>query len=805
MKTINLRAGFFLLLVLAVSSRLSAQRFDSLLNILDTRFPQEKIYVHFDRTAYNPGETIWMKAYLFAGVFPSPYSKTVYAELLDQDGKVLQRKTAPVFEGGAAAAFDLPGNLEIPAVYVRAYTSWMLNFDSSFIFEKSIPILNIKSPAKKPLVSLPPTQLYFFPEGGDLVDGISSRVAFKATDHRGLPVKISGEIKNAKGVSIAELNTIHDGMGFFSVTPATGEKLTAVWKDAQGKSFETQLPRSKNSGVVLEASAGSTGINFKVSRSDNSKSLESVYVVAHLHQQLLYRARANLQASNTISGRIPVENLPTGIVQITVFTEDEKPLAERIVFVRQPEYYFITDLNMALRGLTKRGRNVLQIDVSDTIKSNLSIAVTDADLNPPIKGQNDIFSHLLLASDIKGYVHNPGYYFSSDVDSVSRHLDLVMMTNGWRRFKWEDVLAGKWPDIEHLPQDYLALNASVTGLNRNVLARQEITAIVDINGKQEFINLPLDSSGRISVPGLIFYDTAKVYYQFNNDRDRVLTSSASFSFNNGLLNRAPNKAIDAALRARLAGPDSLMEQRNKALADHQRALFDEEQRRVQTLQTVEVVAKQKSVKEKMDEEYTSGLFRGGDGYTFLTEGDPLATSAMTVLNYLQGKVAGLQIVVNGPNATMSWRGGTPSLFLNEMPGDVSMIQSIPMSDVAMVKVFRPPFFGGAGGSAGGAIAVYTKKGTASTAGDFKGLDFAKVPGYTPPKQFFSPDYSQYDESHTQTDLRGTLYWNPFILTNSSNRRILLNFYNNDITKRIRVVIEGINEFGQITRIEKIFE
>ena len=109
-------------------------------------------------------------------------------------------------------------------------------------------------------------------------------------------------------------------------------------------------------------------------------------------------------------------------------------------------------------------------------------------------------------------------------------------------------------------------------------------------------------------------------------------------------------------------------------------------------------------------------------------------SAQSVLQSL--RVAGLQITGSGQQMSMSWRGGTPSLYLNEMMGDLSLVQNTPMTDVAMIKVFRPPFMGGFGGGSGGAIAVYTKKGKAAN-DNIKGLDFAKIL-ITPPKQFLSP-------------------------------------------------------------------
>ena len=142
-------------------------------------------------------------------------------------------------------------------------------------------------------------------------------------------------------------------------------------------------------------------------------------------------------------------------------------------------------------------------------------------------------------------------------------------------------------------------------------------------------------------------------------------------------------------------------------------------------------------------------------------------------------------------------------FLNEIEIDIPGIQTISMSDVAMIKVFPPPFFGAFGGGAGGAVAVYLKKGV-SRFNTAKGLDFASIAGYSPVKEFYSPDYSN-QNAFDSVDLRKTLYWNPYVVTDKTHRRILLTFYNNDITKKMRVVIEGCNEEGKLTRVEKILQ
>ena len=789
-----------LIIFLFFQYSIKAQSFDSVLIKLDAEYPQEKLYVQFDKNFYSPGETIWFKAYLFAANAPSLISKTLYAELLDDQGKVLQRKTAPLVLSGAAAAFDLPVNTNASTVFVRVYTRWMLNFDSSFIFLKALPIVTAQKDAPKVTKSPPVSHLQIFPEGGDLVQGVQSRVAFKATDHRGLPVRVTGDIVDSKGKKIATFSSVHDGMGYFTLQPQGTEQYKARWNDPFGTSKETILPTAKQKGIVLEVRNAGKNIQFALKRPENAgQTYERVHVVAQMHQQLLYRAKANLAKTPITSGAIPVEGLPTGIVQVTVFSEDEKPLAERIVFVNQQEHYFITDLNVPLKKLEKRQKNVIQIDVPDTIVCNLAVSVTDADLNSSRKGDDDIFSHILLTSDIKGYVHQPGYYFSSEADSTAAHLDLVMMTNGWRRFKWEEILAGRWPTVRERPDGYLAIHGKISGVNKNLLSQKEVMGILQTkSGAKQFLTIPIEPDGSFFVHDILFFDTAKIFYQFNNDKDKVLSSRANFDIRNNFMNQPLKLQPDREWLARLE-KDSVNTLKSRAIAQK---LIDNG-RKVQTLATVEVTAQAKSKKQKMEEEYTSGLFTG-DGTTFITEDDPFAVSALSVFQYLQGKVAGLQITTGAGTPSLSWRGGTPDLYLDQMQMDASALQGIPMSDVAMVKVFRPPFFGGFGGGSGGAIAVYTKRGSSGNQA-VKGLDATTIHGYSEMREFYSPDYSAPDDAHSADDFRTTLYWNPFVYTDRDHRRLVFSFHNNDITKRIRIIVEGINVEGKLTRIEKVFE
>ncbi|MEO6455095.1 MAG: hypothetical protein ABIN97_13530 [Ginsengibacter sp.] len=776
---------------------LNAQHFDSVLDRLDKNYPQEKLYLHFDRSVYNAGETIWFKAYLFSGINLSLISKTLYAELVDGKGNIIQRITAPVIRASAASSFDIPANITGDRIYVRAYTKWMLNFDSSFLYIKGFSLITKNAAVNKATVSS--AYLQFFPEGGDLIQNVPSRVAFKATDEHGIPLIVKGDILDAGGKKITTFKSIHDGMGIFTITPVGIESYKAVWKDDHGQLHETSLPGAKKEGVVIEVDNLGNQINYTVKRSsDTSSRYSEVTIIGQFQQQLIYRAKARLGAGANINASIPVDSLPAGIAQITIFDKDERPLAERIVFINQQDYYFITDLNPSLINTLKREKNVIQVDVPDTLSCNLSVAVTDADLNASGENQDNIFAHLLMTSDIKGYVHNPGYYFSGEADSVVEHLDLIMMTNGWRRFKWEDLLANRWPVLKSLPEDYLAIEGKAYGIDKGLLKNKEVMGILQSKNKgSELLTSKVQDDGSFLFPSLIFYDTAQIYYQFNNDKNKELTSRASFNIKNSLLN------LPMALQPQLAWmygynrKDSTVV-KNRQISEKYFAQLSSQKTKV--LQTVVINTKQKSKKQVMDEEYTSGLFRGSDDYSFITEDDPFANS-QTVLSYLQGKVPGLQVNLSG-TPSLSWRGGTPAIFLNESPTDLDLIQSISMNDVAMIKVFRPPFIGAIGGGAGGAIAVYYKKGASRN--DAKGLDHVTVTGYTPVKQFYSPEYPSAQAS-SDPDLRTTLYWNPFVLTDKTRRRLFLTFYNNDITKKFRVIIEGCNEQGKLTRIEKVFK
>jgi hypothetical protein len=796
------KAISFLLLFTAIHIDLKAQEIPDLLNTAETKYMQEKIYLHTDKNTYSSGETIWFKAYLAADNLPVAISKTVFAELVNDKGVILQRKMMPVILSGGASDFIIPDSLPDTKLFIRAYTSWMLNFDSSLLCIKPLNVIPKKALAKKVAIA-PVYSVNFFPEGGDLVETVESHVAFKATDQDGTPVFIKGDVVNNKNKVITTFSAVHDGMGFFVLQPLPGETYKAVWKDKAGKLHENNLPPAQKETVTISVSFPEKQLHYTLRRPDSINPVFTKFtVVAQMQQRLMYSAIINMAKKTVVTAPMLTDSMPDGVLQITVFNASMMPVAERLVFVNNNNYSFITDLHLIEKNIIKRGRNVIQVDVGGSLLSNLSVAVTDADLNPVSKNEENIYSQLLLSSDLKGYVYNPAYYFSSDEDSVKQHLDLVMMTNGWRRFKWEKLLANQWPVINYEPDNFLTVTGKVIGLTRSAFYGRDITGILKTKtGSPSFYNIPVNDKGDFAQSGLYFFDTAKLYYQFSNDKDKSLTSTASFNFKNSFI-KAP--VLSKEVLAGLLLPDKT-DSSVMAKTGNLAALRRSQQSnvgKVQILDEVKIKTKVKSLKQKLEEEYTSGFFGGGDAYTFTTEDDPTSRSSPGVLAYLQGKVAGLQISTNGQGMA-TWRGSATSIFLNENQADLSMLQSINMSDVAMIKVFRPPFMGAAGGGAGGAIAIYTKKGGGENP-SFKALPSVNLYGYSVIREFYSPDYSTSSDPLVK-DYRTTLYWSPNIFIDKNVRRVTLPFFNSDNCKKIRVIVEGLNELGQLTREEKIFE
>ncbi len=789
-----------------------AQTVENSINLRGTNFPQEKIHIHFDKESYLPGETIWFKAYLFEENLPSVRSTNFYAALYDEQGKLIQQKISPIFNSSSDGYFTIPDSLQSSQVICRAFTAWMLNFDTGMVYSRALKINSNRSPAAKE--SHKTTSLQFFPEGGDIIEGVVNTVAFKASYNNGLPFFADGVIKKQEtGEVMMPLNNVHDGMGKFDLDFQPGDRYYAEWTDHQGNKQQTGLPAAKSRGVSLKLTIQKDKLYYNVVNKTGS---DSLHVLMYMYQKVFYTTHIKVPAAEPFTGMVPVGVLPSGTMQLTVFDAAWQPVAERVAFINNYNYNINAALVTKEINTQKRGKNTLEILVADTMPANMSLSISDADMNAESSG-NTIVSDFLLKGDIKGYVHNPAYYFTGNSDAALRSkLDLVMLTHGWRRYNWAEVMAQKMPAINFPADDYLGVYGQVgTGAIGKMEKDEPVNLIVKtIDSINNFYSVIPDKSGYIRQNGLVFYDSARVYFTFN--KSKGLNRQLAFSQSNFTLKQP------AAIRnyKNYLSPDTTGAVYNPQTSLYRYYtnnnginLFNTEK----TMQGVVVKTTgrrnwQNDPLVKLDERYASGMFTGGaNSFSLDVLHDEKAWTKFDFYSYIRNVIPGLMIgsfnLTSGRSLT--YRDNPVLVYIDEHEMTTSDLENLSLTQIAYIKFI--PNFSGRGADMGGrsinpAISVYTRKGDDLIDRSPKETDInmVKVAGYSPIKEFYSPDYAL-NNTTTGTDARITLLWLPYIFTDAANRKVPVTFYNNDFTKKMRIVLEGINEDGKMIRIEKIIE
>ncbi|ANH81104.1 hypothetical protein A8C56_09035 [Niabella ginsenosidivorans] len=794
-----LKKLFFLIIGIHLLHCTFSQNLEQRLNNWSQQNPIEKIYLHTDRESYTAGQTIWLKAYCMSEYIPSRRNSTIYVELLNNRSETVIRKIFPAYLGVSIGQVELPETVSSGSYQLRAYSPLMLN-QPGFVFNKQIAIVGALAKNTVKNNEAAPVAIQFFPEGGNLITTLLNNVAFKATDANGYPVNITGQLKNNKGEVITSISSLHDGMGAFTLVPQAGETYFITLDGAPSKQYD--LPASTGKGITFSITSTPKGKQFKIEHPAGvPEEFRAAYMIGQMQNQVIFKQPLQ-QGKDLIGGLIQTSNLLSGILQVTIFNKDNIPLAERLTFVDNKEYVLPGTLTVDTLNNTAHQRNRFTLNLKDTIIGDFSVSITDADYEPAPYRPLNIYACFLVNSDLRGYVHNPAYYFRSDADSVKKALDLVMMTNGWTRFKWTDVAKNTLPPVQYKDPGYIDLKGTVNiegtrkpFANKDLLLMMRpVDTTLGKGGPSKL--LQTDSSGRFRLDSIIFYDNMRILFSDVKGKKskfiKVKMDADSLNRNYALqpLTIPFKNALSAGLQDKMTG-------------DYNDYLKAEGI----TLANVTVKAREKSDKEKLEQEYTSGLFSGGINSRILDlRNEPVG--AMNIFDYLQGRIPGITVSRDDQGQyVVKYRDGgfgtgKMTLYLDEMPADASMIESIPVNQIAFVKVL--PGFVGAPGS-GNALAIYMKKGADLNAAIEASTDIITYKGYSVIKQFYAPDYDLKTDDHPKADNRITLLWVPDIHLANISPRVPVVFYNNDRSKRFKVVIEGVTNDGRMLMIEKEIE
>lgn len=443
------------------------------LETFSNRTQQQKIYLKTDKEKYMPGESIWLKAYVLkaSNLQSDLNSNEVFVDLIGYDKVVYQNIIIQNADGFAKGDIAIADSIPEGNYQIVAYTNWMKNFDDAYFFSKTIQIVNpkynnfisqrafdnIKKRNKIFVEGEKEMTVQFFPEGGNLVSGISGRVAFKAINRLGNGVNVKGEIFDETNKKAGSFQSKHLGMGSFVFTPEAGKKYYAkvTFDDASTKKID--LPAVEPKGFVLMANT-IAGDQLRLSIQTNAinpmddKSNE-FFIVGQAGGEIRYISKA-LYKGKPVNVVIPKKHFPAGISQITIFDYQTNPVCERLVFIFPKETENTTSMDVTK---TSEGNDmVFKIQLKDkqgkASTGNLSLSLSEnIEINGLQSWNENILSNLLLTSDLKGKVENATQYFDETNPQSPVDLDLVMMINGWRRFVWKDILAGQFPVLLYTP------------------------------------------------------------------------------------------------------------------------------------------------------------------------------------------------------------------------------------------------------------------------------------------------------------------------------------------------------------------
>lgn len=856
-----------------------------------TERPTEKVYLHFDKPYYAVGDTIYFKAYLTMGAHvPSELSKVVYTEVLNEQDSLIKTIMLPVVNSVAMGSILLSQySFKQGNYHVRAYTTWMLNFDDAYFFHKTFYIgntidkhlitqisyqslltdkgtkvkarilykdqdgaplvnkkvnwkylsnsdvadkgrentdgsgyLNINFSAKQGIdlqngilatsISVTNENAYdssfplkeamkavdvqFFPEGGTLLTEVKSKVAFKAIKSDGLGIDIKGTVVDNSGTKIVDFASQHLGMGVMEFTPEANKTYKALVKFPDGTEISYPLPESQTEGISLfvkNTDPDNVTVRLISNKTfiDNNRN-KAFYIVGQSAGIICYAAQAIIQ-SGSYSAIIPKSKFPTGILQFTLFSSEGYVYSERIAFINRNDQLKLS-INTDKPIYNRRQKVRMTVSSKNgaiAAESNLSVSVIDETKVPfDENAETTILSSLLLTSDIKGYIEKPNYYFRDTTATKRTDLDVLMLTQGFRKFNYDNILTDKYPAVSFLAEQGIKISGTLRMNNGMPVNRGSVS--LQIPDKSITVTATTNVEGRFAFEGLVFPDSSKVILSArNNTNAKNMTLSVD-----GVNFPVVTKNMNA--------PDEILN------IDSVLAPYLQNSKRQYARILNEVVVKATKIVKKVshaDYPALAGLSVVAD---HVIDGERFK-GCNILLSCLQSMAMGITYNENNFYITRDYNSGSrvpAQIFLSGQPVDVNVLSSINPMDVESVEIFLKDELGTVNKmyQTNGVIAVNLKKIEKHkiSYADLQSLmpknnvvTFTPL-GYSKVRQFYSPKYETALSKSQGIDLRTTIYWNPKVFTDK-NGMAILDFYNADSKGTYKAIVEGFDKDGNIGR------
>ena len=742
---------------------------------------QEKIFVHTDKKNYLAGEICWFKIYMTDAYFHKPLNldKVAYVEISDKNNKpVLQAKIA-LDKGTGNGSFYLPASIASGNYRLRAYTNWMKNGGTEYFFEKNISILNVQKYTQE--INPPQKVAYemaFFPEGGNLVNGVNSKVGFKVNNQLGKGVYFEGVLVNEKGDTITVFHPLKFGMGSFSFTPVEGSTYRAFINLPEGGQQQKELPAAYNMGYVMHLEhTNQSQIQITVSTPDKINAA-STELFLFVHTRNVTRASLTGSIKNGTTTFIINDTIPgDGISHFTIFNERKQPVCERLYFKKPVQTLQIkAATDQAVYALRKK----ITIEVSSaneqgkSIPANMSMAVYRVDSLNTID-ESAINHYLLLTADLSGTVESPEYYFENKDDTATMAMDNLMLTQGWRRFKWEDILSDKRSTLSFLPE----INGHIiTGI---VTALQPGLPVKDI---QAYLSAPA---------------TRTQLQSSTADKDGNVKFEMKDFYTNGELIIQANKS-DSLYRVDIDPPFF------PGYSSRQLPAFYFTGRQEALLKTYIAAQVQNSF---LNDKLNLFVLPPVDSSAFYLK----PYSVYLLDNYVRFTTLEEVLREYVPEVLVRRRSGKFNMVVFDEvnkyvfePSPLVLLDGVPIFDfdklmnfdalkIRKLEVETKKYFLGKN-------SFYGVVNFSSYKGDLAGFEIDSraavidYEGLQLKREFYSPVYNTQEQLLSRLpDFRNLLYWSPDVITNSNGKKEN-DFYSSDLPGRYAVVIQGLSDDGR---------
>ena len=746
------------------------QQAEKQLELYSEQRPVEKLYVHTDQTTYVAGSLLWFKVYAVEGTTNKPLtmSKVAYIDLIDADQRSILSAKVKLSSSSGSGSVYLPGNLSSGNYKLRAYTSWMKNFDPSFYFEKVVSIVN---PQKviSPTAAKAAYAVQFFPEGGALVAGIRSKIAFKLSGSLPENSGWKGFIINNNNDTVARFTPGKFNIGSFSFTPQPSQSYRAFIQLAKGAAVSQTFPAVAVAGYAMHLV--DDGTNLLKVHVNQKNTTGNLFLLTH--------CRSVTKDVQTGAGLFQIDKakLGDGINHLTVFSAEGKPVCERLYFKRPEKDLQITT---ATGGTQFSRRNKVSVNISTklngtAIGADLSVAVVKTDGAEPVENE-DISSYLWLRADLQGYIQSPGWYFKTRTAEADSALDNLLLTQGWRRFKWDEVLTNQKPVLSYLPEitDHI-ITVKLTN-SRTGKPDSNIVTYLSVPGKRiQLTTSKSDSAGvlHFEVKGL--YGSGEIVVSTNTQQDSTDKADVQTPFStNFSAHRVPDYQFDVAQTAGITNANLGVQVQN--------------------------VYYNTALKRFSDPRADSSAFYGSyytnynlDDYTRFTTMEEVLREYIKNI-FVTRRRNHFNISIVSSNGMLN---SAPLLLLDGVPiFDTDKVFELDPLKIKKIEVVNEDYMF-VHSTYGGIISFFSYKGDmAGQETDPKAL-VIDYEGLQMQREFYAPVYVTEEQRKSRLpDFRTMLYWTPDARTDASGKR-QLEFYTSDQPGTYTGIVEGISNGGMV--------